>query len=61
MVSGPAILVFGFILVFWAARGLAAVRFIMKYRPQDAGVAQPQAANPAAPRGGTDRYRAARR
>jgi len=35
LVSGPAILVFGFVLVFWAARGLKAITFILKYRPQD--------------------------
>jgi hypothetical protein len=49
LVSGPAILVFGFILVFWAARGLKAIAFIMKYRPQDV-----QAPNGRVP---TQRYR----
>src|SRR5262249_39544495 len=28
LLSGPAILVFGFIVVFWAARGLKAITFI---------------------------------
>jgi Na+/proline symporter len=51
LLSGPAILVFGFIVVFWAARGLAAVKFVMKYKPQDVG------ATPAPNRGGTARYR----
>lgn len=52
LLSGPAILVFGFLLVFWAARGMAAVKFILKYRPQDVqAVAVPGA------RGGTARYR----
>lgn len=54
LVSGPAILVFGFIAVYWAARGIKAVVFIMKYRPQDAAGGAP---NPG--RGNTDRYRAA--
>lgn len=51
LLSGPAILVFGFIVVFWAARGLKAITFIMKYRPQDVGAA------PQGTRGGTARYR----
>jgi hypothetical protein len=51
LLSGPAILVFGFIAVFWAARGLKAITFILKYRPQDHGGA------PTGTRGGTARYR----
>lgn len=54
LVSGPAILVFGFIGVYWAARGIKAVTFIMKYRPQDAG-----GGTPGPGRGNTARYRAA--
>ena len=49
LVSGPAILVLGFVLVFWAARGLRAIGFILKYRPQD--VQAPNARQP------TQRYR----
>lgn len=54
LVSGPAILVLGFIAVYWAARGIKAVTFILKYRPQDAAGGSP---NPG--RGNTARYRAA--
>lgn len=49
LLSGPAILVIGFGLVFWAGRGLAGVKFILRYRPQDVGVH--------GPRGSTARYR----
>jgi len=51
LLSGPAILVLGFIVVFWAARGLAGIGFIMKYKPQEIG------APVTGHRGGTARYR----
>ena len=57
LLSGPAILVFGFIVVFWAARGLAAIRFILRYRPQDAQAAGMPGVETAGARGGTARYR----
>lgn len=56
LLSGPAILVFGFVVVFWAARGLKATSFILKYRPQDVPAAVAAAAQGA--RGRTARYRA---
>lgn len=56
LLSGPAILVFGFVVVYWAARGLKAVSFLMKYRPQDAAAAAPGEIQGA--RGRTARYRA---
>ncbi|MBC8069659.1 MAG: hypothetical protein IAG13_15085 [Deltaproteobacteria bacterium] len=51
LLSGPAILVLGFIVSFWLARGLKAITFILRYRPQDVGGA------PKGSRGGTERYR----
>lgn len=51
LLSGPGILVLGFIVVFWAARGLAGIRFVLKYKPQEIG------APVTGHRGGTARYR----
>jgi hypothetical protein len=58
LLSGPAILVFGFVIVYWAARGLKAVSFILKYRPQDAPAGASPAADRPGARGRTARYRA---
>ncbi|MFZ6177622.1 hypothetical protein [Nannocystis pusilla] len=35
LVSGPALLVVLFVITFWLGRGLGALRFIARYRPQD--------------------------
>jgi hypothetical protein len=58
LLSGPAILVFGFVIVYWAARGLKAVSFILKYRPQDAPAGASTPADQPGARGRTARYRA---
>lgn len=38
LVSVPAVLVVLFVITFWLARGLGALRFIARYRPQDVQV-----------------------
>jgi len=48
MVVGPMLLVFGFVLVFWAARGVKAVKFLATYKVK-AVVAPPAGAVLAAP------------
>jgi hypothetical protein len=46
LLSGPLVIAVGFLVLFWAARGFKALRFMMKYPPN--GVAAPAAARPAA-------------
>jgi hypothetical protein len=43
MLAGPVFLVLGFVLVFWAARGIKAITFLFKYK------VKPKVAPPAAP------------
>ncbi|MCY0994885.1 hypothetical protein OV203_47600 [Nannocystis sp. ILAH1] len=35
LVSGPAVLLVLFVITFWLARGVGALRFLARYRPQD--------------------------
>jgi hypothetical protein len=44
LLSGPFFFIFGFIVMFWAARGMKALRFILKYPPLAKAPALPDAA-----------------
>jgi hypothetical protein len=47
LLAGPLFLVFAYIVVFWAARGIKAIRFLQAYKVKDALV--PASGRPRAP------------